>query len=103
MYIVGSESNIPEISAGHLWEQIFADIAAKKSSEYIATKFHLGLVDAIIKMVERIVETSSFNRQSQKKIALSGGCFQNKVVVRKDCFRTKEIRFRSSHPSACTS
>ena len=87
----GSESNIPEISAGYLWEQIFADISAKKSSEYIATKFHWGLVDAIIQMVEQIVETSSFNKQSQKKIALSGGCFQNKVLLEKTVLELKRL------------
>lgn len=60
------------ISVKHLFCQIINDLRLKISKEEIALKFHLTLVDAIKTTAERY---------STKKIAFSGGVFQNSLLV----------------------
>ena len=44
--------------------------------KYMATAFHLTLVSAFTNMAERIREEENLNR-----VLLSGGCFQNRILL----------------------
>ncbi len=56
----------------HLFTGIFKDLKKKLNKNFIAAKFHITLVDFIIKTAQKI---------NSKHIAFSGGVFQNALLV----------------------
>jgi len=66
------------ISAGEVIRQIVDDIKKAVPQGRIAAKFHNGLVDVLCKLAQRIRRKHNVN-----KICLSGGVFQNIVLLTK--------------------
>lgn len=60
------------IQTDHLFEAIIQDLKNKRSQSYIAKKFHLSLVQLIRQIADHL---------SLKKIAFSGGVFQNGLLM----------------------
>ncbi|MGB9607322.1 MAG: carbamoyltransferase HypF, partial [bacterium] len=69
-------------------EGILSDIRAGKSKEYIASRFHRGLVEMLVKVVQIV-----HGRYGERKVALSGGVFQNSLLLRKSLERLREEGF----------
>lgn len=69
-------NNFIEINTPGLWPQLLGDLASKQSHQQIATKFHAGLIYAITDCVLTLLETYKFT-----DVALSGGCFQNGILL----------------------
>ncbi|HET6893218.1 MAG TPA: hypothetical protein VFH31_19115, partial [Pyrinomonadaceae bacterium] len=63
-----------------MWQALLEDLGQKTPVAQMAVRFHLGLAKAIRDMVARIRCTRSA-ASSLNTIALSGGCFQNKLLV----------------------
>lgn len=63
------------VSWGPLWAELVADLKAGASQRTIATKFHLGLANALIKTTRQVASDASTNR-----VALSGGVMQNRLL-----------------------
>jgi hydrogenase maturation protein HypF len=61
-----------------MWQALLEDLGRKTPVARMAARFHYGLARAIRDMVERIRGTSA--GASLNTIALSGGCFQNKLL-----------------------
>jgi hydrogenase maturation protein HypF len=62
-----------------MWDGLLEDLAGQTTVARMAGRFHYGLAKAISEMVARIREvTTDF---SLNTIALSGGCFQNKILL----------------------
>ncbi len=59
-----------------MWQALLEDLGRQTPIARMAARFHYGLAGAIRDMVQRIRSTSAFNT-----IALSGGCFQNKLLL----------------------
>ena len=57
-----------------MWEALLGDIASRVSASAIAARFHNGVADAIVALVERFGDRS-------RTVALSGGVFQNRVLL----------------------
>lgn len=72
----GKRLSLWEIDAGQIWFELLADIRREISTEIIATRFHAGLVNALDTVVGKIV-----GQFPVSKVALSGGCLQNKVLL----------------------
>lgn len=66
------ENNVPRNFVKYLFEKIFHDLDIGVTKEIIAAKFHLSLVDYIIRVA---------NRLNISSIAFSGGVFQNALLV----------------------
>jgi hydrogenase maturation protein HypF len=64
---------------------VLEDVAHGVSPSFISTKFHNTLVEIIVEISQRIGE---------KRIALSGGCFQNKYLTERTVRRLEAIGFR---------
>lgn len=64
------------LDAAPMWEELLEDLESKTPVPTIAARFHYGLAGAIYKLVTRIHETVPFDT-----VALSGGCFQNKILL----------------------
>lgn len=69
-------SDVFEIGLRGLFEGIVADLEAGVSRETIAGRFHATVVEMIVQGCRRIREKTGLSR-----IALSGGCFVNTVLV----------------------
>ena len=60
-----------------MWQALLEDLGRQTPIARMAARFHYGLARAIRDMVARIRSTSV----SLKTVALSGGCFQNKLLL----------------------
>ena len=70
------EEETIQIKTNKLWMEIIEDLLNKKSRELIAYKFHFSIANLILEIANRIRDKTGIN-----KIALSGGVFQNRILV----------------------
>jgi hydrogenase maturation protein HypF len=76
------------IDPGSIWKPLLRDIAAGLKPGVIATRFHIGLVEAVAEMAGRLAEAAGFDT-----VALSGGCFQNAVLFEETRHRLGALGF----------
>jgi hydrogenase maturation protein HypF len=62
-----------------MWKGLLEDLAGQTTVARMAGRFHYGLAKAIREMVARI-RTTVTTDSSLDTVALSGGCFQNKIL-----------------------
>jgi len=70
-----SESALIDIDAAPMWRAILDDLRQGVSTQIIARRFHLGLAQAITEVAVRLAAARRF-----ETVALSGGCFQNRLL-----------------------
>jgi hydrogenase maturation protein HypF len=68
------------LDSSPMWEGLLEDLGRQTPVARIAARFHYGLAGAIRDMVGRIRSTNAACA-SVKTIALTGGCFQNKILL----------------------
>ena len=70
------------IDAGPLWHALIADIASRVPATAIAARFHRGLAKVVAETAVRLaVRAVPMRRPGFDTIALSGGCFQNRLLL----------------------
>lgn len=74
-FAVTESNGLTEIDAAPIWEPLLDDVLAGVSAANIATRFHAGLVAALLTTVERLQAIHPFD-----DVVLSGGCFQNRIL-----------------------
>jgi hydrogenase maturation protein HypF len=62
-----------------MWHALLDDLSGRMSHAQIAARFHHGLARAIRDMIAQIRRSAAADRVNT--IALSGGCFQNKLLL----------------------
>jgi hydrogenase maturation protein HypF len=72
------------IDWGPMLQAIIKDLGSGASKGMIAARFHNGLVEAIVSMALNVKE---------KKVVLSGGCFQNKYLTERSVTRLRSEGF----------
>jgi hydrogenase maturation protein HypF len=72
---------LPYIEPHPAWNAILRDIAQKIPPGRMAARFHKGLGDAIGSMVTKLADAEGGGAPRFDTVALSGGCFQNKVLL----------------------
>ncbi len=70
-----SESELIDIDAAPMWLAILDDLRQGVSAQTIARRFHLGLARSIAEVAIRLAAARRF-----ETVALSGGCFQNRLL-----------------------
>jgi len=73
-----TNANIPHLCPETMWSALLTDLQAHKKTEIIAARFHLGLVNAVFEMIERLSNDNT--RRIIHHIALTGGVFQNRIL-----------------------
>lgn len=63
------------IQTGSLWQALLGDLAEGCPHSVISARFHHGLVDIIMAMIEHLTE--HYDNPWENRVALSGGVFQN--------------------------
>jgi hydrogenase maturation protein HypF len=64
-----------------MWHSLLEDLSQGASTSVMATRFHQGLIQGITHLVEKLAHQCQLDGLSIKKIALSGGCFQNRILL----------------------
>lgn len=59
-----------------MWQALLNDLQQQITQPVIAAKFHQGLADVIVKMVDRLCQENVIN-----KVVLTGGVFQNCILL----------------------
>jgi len=80
------EGQLIKVNFAPLWKELFKDLSKKKSKNFIATKFHKSLTYILLDWIKLSVHTLNLGKKpsgsdSNLKIALSGGCFQNNTLL----------------------
>ena len=68
-----------EIDTAPLWRSLVDDLVAGTPIGTIAARFHVGLVDAVVAMVDRLTDVHA--DPWKHRIALGGGVFQNALIL----------------------
>ncbi len=64
-----------------MWAELLADLAQHRPSDFIATRFHRGLAQAIHRVAMKVLAGQRDAEQATTQVALSGGCFQNRHLL----------------------
>jgi len=72
-----TDSNLLQINTQTLWHALLQDLSNNVPKNIIATRFHLGLVNTIVKMVKLMINKNP----RVDTMVLSGGVFQNKILL----------------------
>jgi len=81
--VVGQSSVV--LDWAPLVEAVLADLSRDVETGIIAARFHNALVDAIVAVAQRVGE---------ENVALSGGCFQNRVLTERAAARLARAGYR---------
>lgn len=71
-----SEGDLLRVELRAFWEALLADLRAGAAPARVSARFHVGFAVALAMLVER-----ARARTGLCTVALSGGCFQNRVLV----------------------
>jgi hydrogenase maturation protein HypF len=74
-----SDSDLLYLDSSPMWKALLEDLSQQLPAAQMAARFHLGLAQAIREMIARIRSSDADARVNT--IALSGGCFQNKLLL----------------------
>jgi hydrogenase maturation protein HypF len=80
-------SGLPYIEPLAMWQALLGDLILATPTPVIAARFHKGLAIAIVRMVEKLVRQRSDSDPPFTLVALSGGVFQNRVLLEQVCQR----------------
>ena len=82
-----SQSALIDINPAPLWRAISDDLRRGEEAPVIARRFHIGLIESIAEVVARLSALRRF-----ETVALSGGCFQNRLLFEGLCDRLRKLR-----------
>ncbi len=72
------EGNILCIDPRSMWKDLLEDLQQNLSQAIISAKFHLGLAKAIVAVINKLFSEHHIDNQ---KVALTGGVFQNRILL----------------------
>jgi hydrogenase maturation protein HypF len=75
-----SSSHLPYIEPLAMWHVLLGDLVEKTPVPVMAARFHKGLARAVVAMTERLAHRDDYNGPRFDTVALSGGCFHNRVL-----------------------
>ena len=86
-------SNLPYVEPLAMWQALLGDLILKTRVPVIAARFHKGLAIVIARMVEKLSRHESGD-EPIRTVALSGGVFQNRVLLEQVVGRLEALDFR---------
>ncbi len=86
-------SNLPYLEPYNMWRAILDDLAVKTPAGVMAARFHKGLADAIVRMIEKLYRDKK-TEIPEKAAVLSGGVWQNKVLLEQVIIRLERLDFK---------
>ncbi len=75
-----SSSDRPYIEPLAMWNALLGDLILNTPPGVIAARFHRGLAKVIAQMTRKLARIHEPKKQRFDTVALSGGCFQNRIL-----------------------
>lgn len=88
------QSDLPYIEPMAMWQALFGDMVLKTPVPIMAARFHRGLAKIIAVMVTKLAAERAGESGSIDAVALSGGCFQNRVLLEETERRLQAAGFK---------
>ncbi len=76
-----SSNGLPYVEPLAMWQALLGDLILKTPVPIMAARFHKGLAQAIAQMVSKVTYASDGKERITNQVVLSGGCFQNKILL----------------------
>lgn len=74
-------SGLPYIEPLAMWNAVLGDLILKTPAPVMAARFHKGLAKSIVAMTKKLASgEDEASPRRFKTVALSGGCFQNRIL-----------------------
>ncbi len=86
-------SNLPYVEPLAMWQALLGDLVLGTAVPVIAARFHKGLAIVIARMAEKLSRYES-GEEAIMTVALSGGVFQNRILLEQVIQRLEANRFR---------
>lgn len=84
-------SGLPYIEPLAMWRALLGDLILETPAPVVAARFHKGLAKTLVAMAAKLADDDG--RKRFDTVALSGGCFQNKVLFEATAARLREAGF----------
>ena len=85
------DSHIPYIEPLAMWQALLGDLILNTPVEVMAARFHKGLAKIIVTMIKKLTITDQ--EKTIGTVALSGGVFQNKILLEQVVMRLEQEDF----------
>jgi hydrogenase maturation protein HypF len=82
-------SGLPYIEPVAMWRALLGDLILDTPAPVIAARFHKGLAKALVMMTVKLSGAEDASDRRFDTVALSGGCFQNKVLFEETASRLR--------------
>ncbi|MES2957637.1 MAG: carbamoyltransferase HypF [Pseudomonadota bacterium] len=87
-------SGLPYIEPLAMWEALLGDLILKTPAPVIAARFHKGLAITIVRMIDKLARRRADDGEAFSAVVLSGGVFQNKVLLEQVLMRMAALELR---------
>jgi hydrogenase maturation protein HypF len=88
-----SGTRLPCIEPLTMWQALLGDLVGKTPTPVIAARFHKGLARAVVAMATKLARREGDIGPRFDTVALSGGCFQNRILFEEVVRRLKQKNF----------
>jgi hydrogenase maturation protein HypF len=85
-------SGILELDPMPMWNALLCDLARGLPASVMALRFHEGLSDVLVEIARRLGR-SDLRTPIFETVALSGGCFQNRILFEGVAARLRQVGF----------
>ena len=79
---------LPYLEPLGMWRALLGDVWAGTDPALVSARFHVGLADGLVRLCDRARSETDLNA-----IALSGGCFQNRVLLEETASGLRRVGF----------
>jgi hydrogenase maturation protein HypF len=86
------DSRLPYIEPLAMWQALLGDLILHTTAPVMAARFHKGLAKVIVQMIEKLSRYECGD-EPVKIVALSGGVFQNKVLLEQVTMRLQQLEY----------
>ncbi|WP_407186869.1 carbamoyltransferase HypF [Bradyrhizobium centrosematis] len=86
-------TGLPYIEPLAMWHAVLGDLILKTPAPVMATRFHKGLAKAVAAMARKLAAPSEEGKRRFSTIALTGGCFQNRILFEEVARRLEREQF----------
>lgn len=86
-------AGLPYIEPLAMWRALFGDLILETPRSVMAARFHKGLAKIIVAMTKTLARGDREGQARFDTVALSGGCFQNRVLFEETVRRLEAEKF----------
>ncbi|MEP7271703.1 MAG: carbamoyltransferase HypF [Acidobacteriota bacterium] len=86
------DTNLPYIEPLGMWQALLGDLILGTPASVISARFHKGLAKTITTMVDKVSRHETADERV-RVVALSGGVFQNKILLEQVVKRLEELNY----------